>query len=209
MNISLDSVHFSQHVSQILKRDVKPIALPKKPNAGDIPDQELLQLTLTATESLKKEYINKQSVALEVISKRVEQLERERNRQEEEIARHASERKDIIDKVTALNEKYESTLSRQRELVERVDELLINIDKKQPMSEAEYKMKADVEEMKDRVTDYRNNLLVVQGKHVYQGAIMRKEKQNKSIANKASGITQDPRVLNSQIPNIKLMLENQ
>lgn len=208
MNVSIDSVHFSQHVSQILKHDTNQISLPKKPN-DSVPDQELLQMTLTTTEGVKKEYINKQSVALEVIAKRVQQLERERKRQQTEVSKHAAEKKEIVDKVAVLDEKYEATLARQRELIERVEEVLKNVERRQPMSEAEYKMKLDLEEMKDRIKQYLNDLLVIQGKHVYQGAIIRKEIQNQSIANKNTGITKDPRVLNSQLPNIKLMLENQ
>lgn len=207
MNISLDSVRFSQHVSQILKRDIQQISLPPKPSNADVPDQELLQMTLTATESVKKEYINKQSVALEVILKRTEQLKRERDRQEQDLTKCMSEKKQLIDSITSLDEKYESTLAKQRELVERVEEVLRNVKRREPISDAEQRMTMELEVMRDRVTEYRNNLLVIQGKHVYQGAIMRKEKQQDDKS--SSGRTQDPRVISSQLPNIKLMLENQ
>ena len=209
MNISLDSVRFSQHVSQILKRDIQQITLPPKPSNADVPDQELLQMTLTATESVKKEYINKQSVALEVIAKRVEQLKRERDRQQQDLAKCMSEKKQLIDSVTSLDEKYESTLAKQRELIERVEEVLRNMERREPISDAERRMMMELEVMKDRITEYRNNLLVIQGKHVYQGAIMRKEKQQNQSSKSSSGRTQDPRVISSQLPNIKLMLENQ
>lgn len=210
MSISLDSVHFSQHVSQILKRDGKEIKLPSVvKNGDDVPDQELLQMTLTATEKVKKEFVNKQSVVLEVIEKRVEQLKRERKRQEDEISKHFLERKELIDKVTSLDQKYEVALTRQRELVERVEDVLKNTESRQPISEAELKMKLNLEIMNNRIADYLNTLLVIEGKHVYQGALMRKEKQRQANSSKLSGITQDPRVINSQIPNIKLMLENQ
>lgn len=209
MNISLDSVRFAQHVSQILKRDIQQITLPPKPSNADVPDQELLQMTLTATESVKKEYINKQSVALEVIAKRVEQLKRERDRQQQDLTKCMSEKKQLIDSVTSLDEKYESTLAKQRELIERVEEVLRNMERREPISDAEQRMMMELEVMKDRITEYRNNLLVIQGKHVYQGAIMRKEKQQNQCNKSSSGRTQDPRVINSQLPNIKLMLENQ
>lgn len=204
MNISLDSVRFSQHVSQILKRDIQQITLPPKPSNADVPDQELLQMTLTVTESVKKEYINKQSVALEVIAKRVEQLKRERDRQKQDLTKCMSEKKQLIGSVTSLDEKYESTLAKQRELVERVEEVLKNVERREPISDAEQRMVMELEVMRDRITEYRNNLLVIQGKHVYLGAIMRKENQSNK-----SNRTQDPRVISSQLPNIKLMLENQ
>lgn len=209
MNTSLDSLHFSQHVSQILERDTKEIKLPVVPNVQSVSDQELLQMTLTATESVKKEYTSKQSVALEVISKRVEQLVRERESQEEEIAKQILERKELIEMVTSLDNKYESTLTKQRELIERVEEVLKKTQHRQPISAAELKMRSDLEVMRLRTIEFMNNLLVIQGKHVYLGAIMRKEKQHQAIAIKDSGITKDPRIINSQIPNIKLMLENQ
>lgn len=169
-NVALPRIDFAEHIKQILKRARTVPLLKSSVEKGAEPNAEqLLQLLLTVTETLRREYIQKMELAAVAIEKRVAALKQNKEVQLKELYNCQTEADSLLTSLESFKRKYESALTKQDSLSLRVDRVLESLHHQQPeLSDAEKKLLDTLKDMSDAIMAHRNRFEQIQLKIQYQ-----------------------------------------
>ncbi|XP_069741114.1 nucleoporin 88 isoform X2 [Narcine bancroftii] len=187
---NFSSNSFEQHITNILHRNAtNPLLLRASSAEGAPPPQECLQLLSRATQVFREEYILKQALARDEISRRVKLLISQKNKQQHDLAQCLKEKKLLHEMAEELAGKYEDVKFNQEIVMKRVKKVLHNFNSHLPvLSDSERDMKKELVVIHDQLKDLESSITQVQMKTEYQQKEVHPEEgvQKKSITLSAS-----------------------
>ncbi|XP_059828897.1 nucleoporin 88 [Hypanus sabinus] len=185
---NFSSSSFEQHIANILRRNTtNPLHLRASDAEGTPPPQECLQLLSRATQVFREEYILKQALAREEISRRVKLLSNQKNKQQEDLVQCLKEEKLLQEMAEKLASKYEEVKFKQEEVLQRVKSILHNFNSRLPvLSDSERDMKKELVIIHDQLSDLESSITQVQMKTEYQQKEIQPEENGFPSARKKS-----------------------
>ncbi|XP_062887608.1 nucleoporin 88 [Mobula hypostoma] len=185
---NFSSSSFEQHIASILRRNTtNPLHLRASDAEGTPPPQECLQLLSRATQVFREEYILKQALAREEISRRVKLLSNQKNKQQEDLVQCLKEQKLLQEMAEKLASKYEEVKFKQEEVLQRVKNILHNFNSRLPvLSDSERDMKKELVVIHDQLGDLASSITQVQMKTEYQQKEIQPEENGFPSARKKS-----------------------
>ncbi|XP_060704018.1 nucleoporin 88 isoform X1 [Hemiscyllium ocellatum] len=181
---------FEQHIRNILRRTTtNPLLLRASDAVGAPPPQECLQLLSRATQVFREEYILKQALAREEITRRVKLLESQKKKQMQDIVQCIGDKKVMREMAEVLADKFEDARDSQDDIMIRVKRILHSLNSKLPvLSDSEKDMKKELKCISEQLEDLGNSVKQVQRKSEYQQREIHEQEspRKKSISLSAS-----------------------
>ncbi|XP_067864020.1 nucleoporin 88 [Heptranchias perlo] len=161
---------FEQHIRNILHRTTtNPLLLRASDTDGAPPPQECLQLLSRATQVFREEYILKQALAREEITRRVKLLGSQKKKQQQDLKQCIEEKKYLREMAEVLADKYEEAVESQEDIMNRVKRVLRNFNSQLPvLSDSERDMKKELNGIHDQLKDLGSSIKQVHIKTEYQ-----------------------------------------
>ncbi|KAK7873136.1 hypothetical protein R5R35_006360 [Gryllus longicercus] len=158
---------FDTRIKNVLKRNsTQPIL--KLSSGGNPTPRETLELVARTTKTFREEYLLKHKQVREEIERRVRILKALKEHQVREVQALEAEKATLQQTAEKLAEKYEDAKDKQEELSKRAEQVLRIMVQKQPVvSTAEKKLAKDLEEIKERLEQFKKGLAQVQAKQNY------------------------------------------
>ncbi|GCC44861.1 hypothetical protein chiPu_0029157, partial [Chiloscyllium punctatum] len=174
----------------ILRRTTtNPLLLRASDAVGAPPPQEYLQLLSRATQVFREEYILKQALAREEITRRVKLLESQKKKQMQDIVQCIAVKKVMREMAEVLADKFEDARDSQDDIMIRVKRILHSLNSKLPvLSDSEKDMKKELKCISEQLEDLGNSVKQVQKKSEYQQREIHEQEspRKKSISLSAS-----------------------
>ncbi|XP_046841184.1 nucleoporin 88-like [Xenia sp. Carnegie-2017] len=172
--VSTDEINakseFDNHIKLILKRDASNPLLRSSLNDRKLPPKDCFQFLTSATQTYRTEYINRQTLALEEVERRIDILDKQYEKQTEDLNILNVEKRKLQERMEILAEKYEDTKDRQELIVNRIENILENIQLRQPvLSNAETRMKQELEEITRHTKVFQQSFDQLRRKQKYLG----------------------------------------
>jgi len=208
-SVSVPKVDFVEYIKQSLKRNTSLPLLKSKETTANQASQNL-ELLLTTTDILKKEYIKKLELAAVAIERRVKVLTNDKQIQLKELERCMSEKESLLKSLLDFVEKYDKAREKQELLSDRIEKVLESMQYQRPdLSDAEIGLRDELKKISNKLSSHRNKSEQIKVKCKYQS------QQNKNI--NQSLLTQTSKVNSegqrspsfNQIKSIKEMLANE
>ncbi|XP_067866151.1 nucleoporin 88 isoform X2 [Heterodontus francisci] len=181
---------FEQHIRNILRRNTtNPLLLRASDAEGSPPPQECLQLLSRATQVFREEYILKQALAREEITRRVKLLGSQKKKQQQDLVQCIREKKLLREMAEILAEKYEEAKENQDDFMNRLKSVLRSFNSKLPvLSDSEKDMKKELDCINEQLKDLGSNVKQVHMKSEYQQREIQQEEspRRKSFSLSAS-----------------------
>ncbi|CAG2110061.1 unnamed protein product [Medioppia subpectinata] len=209
-DISVPKVDFNEYIKQLLKRNASvPLLKSKEPTNKELSHN--LELVLTATDTLKTEYIKRYDLVANAIEKRAKVLSTDKEIQLKELNKCLSEKDSIMNALIVLVDKYDKTKECQELLTERINKVLECLQFKRPeLSGPEIQLRDELNLIRERVSAHRIQLQQIQVKCTYQTQHnLPIVDSTQHTSQKGSHLTHKPIPTPNQIKGIKDMLTNQ
>ncbi|KAI2804891.1 Nuclear pore complex protein [Blomia tropicalis] len=195
---------FQEHLEKILRRN-NCIPLIRSPKGRDSPiGIQELEMLLNSIDVLRKEYLEKFSLAAKAIEQRKSALKKICQLQLSEVSKLRTEKNNILNDYASLVKKCDLTKERLSSLSLRLDKKFAEIQYQRPtLSVAEINLKQELMTQQENIINYKQKLDQIKRKHRYQKA---------QILKSAVIDETEPKYdlsLYCQMKNIKDMLANQ
>ncbi|XP_017478042.1 PREDICTED: nuclear pore complex protein Nup88-like, partial [Rhagoletis zephyria] len=208
--------NFPQHLEKILQRNsslplIKSSAKTKSAAVG----QQELEMLITAIDLLRKEYLEKFSLAAKAIEQRKKALRNICQKQFKDIETLKSEKEQILADYIKLMKKYEQTKDAQSLLSARLDKKIAELQYQRPtLSDAEITLKEEMTAEVENIAAYKAKYEQIKRKQRYQEAQLRKVNDgtaaaamfNGGDADDAAGGRAESAALMPQLNTIKELL---
>ncbi len=208
-SVSVPKVDFVEYIKQSLKRNTSLPLLKSKETTANQASQNL-ELLLTTTDILKKEYIKKLELAAVAIERRVKVLTNDKQIQLKELERCMSEKESLMKSLLDFVEKYDKAREKQESLSERIEKVLESMQYQRPeLSDAEIGLRDELKKISIKLSSHRNKLEQIKVKCKYQS--QQNKNINQSLLAQTSRINSEGQRSPSfnQIKSIKEMLANE
>ena len=157
----------------ILKRK---LSLPLSSQGASSSDN-ILKHILQTKEILKREYLERQLLAIEALDKCLALVRQEKEDQSQDLRCCQEQQQALLIRINATKSKYDAAYERQKQLSDRVERVVSSLNHIQPsLSESEVEMKDQLLDVKENIEIYKNSLRELNVRREYQ------EKVNKSFS---------------------------
>nr|CAB3264519.1 nuclear pore complex protein Nup88 [Phallusia mammillata] len=160
---------FESHIRSLLKRNLsQPLIRAGDWNSASS-ERECLQLVTRATEILRDEYLLKQKLARDAISRRVSLLKDQKQQQLEDLDQLDTIRANIQTCAEEIAEDHEECKDRQEQLIARLEMVTKLVKDRDPvLSKAEMDMGKELKGINDKLQQVDNRIKQLRIKHEYQ-----------------------------------------
>uniref|UniRef100_H2YPL5 Nucleoporin Nup88 n=1 Tax=Ciona savignyi TaxID=51511 RepID=H2YPL5_CIOSA len=160
---------FTEHIKSILKRDVSQPIIRSGSSRESTSERECLQVVTRATQVLRDEYMLKQKLARNAITKRVNLLSDLKLNQLDELHRLGDMKEVLTDNAEKIANDYEDCKERQESLMIRLEDVLKRTRDRDPvLSKSEVAMNKELRAMKEKLWQLDNRIKQLKIKQEYQ-----------------------------------------
>ncbi|XP_076808146.1 nucleoporin 88-like [Clavelina lepadiformis] len=165
----LSETNFVDHIRSLLKRDASQPIIRAGAWNDEANDRECLQLLTRATQVFRDEYILKQKLARDAISKRVMLLNEQKGQQLEDLQELNDTKASITTNAEQIANDYEDCQERQQVLLERLELVVKRVKESDPyLSKAEVSMGKELKSLSSKLRQLDNNIKQLKIKQEYQ-----------------------------------------
>lgn len=164
--VDASRANFEEQIQQILKRRTTIPMLKLTENLEQ--KSQIGELVNRAVVTFRNEYVKKFNLAAEAIKKKLTILEQDMENQKVEYDKIAKEKENVYTSVIALASKADLVCQKQKEYLNKIDKVLASVSYGHPdLSEAESKLRRDLNKLNDKLRLYRDQLDSIINKHKY------------------------------------------
>ena len=168
LSLSL-KVRLPEQIHVILKPSTSLPSLTTRP----ITSESLFKHTLETTDVLRREYLDRQCLAVEALDKCLVMIQQEKEAQVLDFRRCCQLKEEILSNLTNMRFKYDQVYEKQMDLSQRAESLVTSLSRVQPLlSESETKMKNQLLVIQKNLDLYRSSLKELNSRREYQMKVM-------------------------------------